>query len=99
MHRHHGSVENGQAPVMGLMLGQMQDAERIKGLPSPFFAHGSFSTEVSDFRDPERIFPWAQILRIPKPREPQGSVEDNISAYIWSLEGGSCLQGSSGDAD
>ena len=72
---------------MGLMLGEMQDVERIKELSSPFFAHGSFSTEVSDFRDPERIFPWTQILRIPKPREAQGSMEDNISAYTGSLEG------------
>ena len=72
---------------MGLMLGEMQDIERIKELSSPFFAHRSFSTEVSDFRDPERIFPWAQILRIPKPREAQGSMEDNISAYTGSLEG------------
>lgn len=74
--RHPHSVGNSQAPVISLMLGEMQDVERIKGLASPFFAHGSFSTEVSDFRDPERIFPWVQIFRIPKPREPQGSVED-----------------------
>lgn len=86
-------VENSQAPVMGLMLGDMQDAERITSYQVPSLLMDRFSTEVSDFRDPERIFPWAQILRIPKPREPQGSMEDNISAYIWSLEGGSCPAG------
>ena len=75
-----------EALVMGLVLGEMQDVERIKGLAGPFFAHGALSTEVSDFRDPQRIFPWVQIFRIPKPREPQGLMEDNISAYTGRVE-------------